>query len=272
MESKQIDSLEQYRELTVGRKMYNNGFSREETKKYIETGRLYYVTHKSAKVFLYDEKRYMQIVFPVENPVDDLKELVSDASLLPLVCYAITDGKPQGYDFEKLVKALGFRQEMEICEFLLADISQRVVLPRKDDIQDVIKQPFQYTQILDLWRENLPYTEIPYLTVDDVKAWESKKQLLYLEDAENNIKAVCCMDGFLGNCTIHHLVVDEKWRGCGYAVELLNECLERSAATGMRRARGWIESRNLASQRSVLRFGFHMTEIKSYQYIYNGGE
>ena len=269
MERIRIDSLDEYKKVIMGKRLYNNGYSMAETQKYIAEGRLYKICCEAAFVLAYDEKRYMQLVIPIIDDVDNLKAIVHSFLETPLVCYVIKDGKKTADEFETLLKRIGFSCHKTIREYALPDITIRTKVASKEYIKYNVIRSSDYQEIVDLWRDNLPYLEIPYISFEDIRQGEQQKQLLFIKDEHDSVVAACGYDKFLGKSTIHHIVVSEEQRGKGYAVDLLNAWLNMADENGIKKARSWIESENTASQRSFEKVGFCMTGTMSYQYIFN---
>ncbi|MBD5520963.1 MAG: GNAT family N-acetyltransferase [Lachnospiraceae bacterium] len=252
------------------RKPINNGFWPDEIKKYISCKRLAYSEIDNTLFLLYDEKKYRQlVVVGILNTEDfDKVKLPND---IPIVCQVVE--KRESSDQKVLrdfLENIGFKCRERIYEYSLNDIGHiKLENPLSEiSIRRKVNNEKDYYRILELWKHNLPFIEIPYISIEDLKKMEDDNHLLILDDVESGqIAGACYFDIYLGTSTIHHIVVDSSYRKCGYGTIILKEWIKELKNLGIKRARSWVEESNIASRKSFEKVDFYMTPNVSYQYI-----
>lgn len=263
----QIDTYDQYRQLSAGKRILNNGFTPQEIQKYIARGGLY---ASEFPVFLYDEVAYYQMCLASVDVVDLTKIL--EWAEKPVICYVRQDGKnaAQSQDLCSALEQTGFEplQLFYEVERLLPDEVEAVAL---DTSAVRFKQTWclaDYARVLALWRKGIPNYELPFMTANDVFDYAKNGRLLALEDVQTGeLIAVNCFDNLLGRSLEHHIVVDENYRGCGYASTIIKEWMAAAKAMGARKAWAWIAETNLASLKLHEKAGFSKTAVQMRQYI-----
>lgn len=258
-----INSYEQYRELLHQQKLYNNGFSKAEITKYIHSDRAFAFEEDSATVFAYDEYKYWHMIIPVDVQVDQLRNIIKDFDR-PIVCYVVTQMSEKMNAFEEFLLKSGFQKNQTIREYGLDNLE--TINTEQIPLLD-IPQERDVEEILDLWLNNLPVVEMPFLSKENMNYWRDRGQLFCIKDNAHVIGA-CCYDAFLGKITVSHVVVSPDERGKGYAFQLINGCIKSAKKKGLRSARAWIEERNVSSQKCFTKIGFRMTSTISIIYIH----
>lgn len=262
-----LNSIEEYRHVISGKKLWNNGFTLVEIKKYISEGRLFYACNAGSCVLLYDEKRYFQLVVMDGISAEELREICGIISG-NIVCF-INDKAQMASRLRELLEEAEFICTERILEYELRDFSCRKASKTGMHIVKNVGNEAEYMQIQTLWQSNLPYMQIPHITIDDIKMWERSERLLVLKTAENALIGASCFDTLLDRSTIHHIVVDHEYRGCGLMQELLTEWINAIDACGIKKARAWVAESNMSSRIGFEKAGFKMTSTVSYQFEKN---
>lgn len=258
-----INSYEQYWEILQGRKLYNNGFSKAEILKYIQDGRLFAFADEYTTVFAYDEQKYWHMVIPMDVKANRLRDIIKDFSC-PVICYVVGQASGKEKTFEEFLLQGGFDRYLTIREYKLDNFEQ-IDETRELELDTV--QDRDMEEILDLWLNNLPMVEIPFLSKRSINHWKDDGKLFCVK-RNNHVIGACCYDAFLGKATVSHVVVAPDERGKGYAARLIYGCMADAKKKGMHNARAWIEERNAASQKCFMKIGFYMTSMMSKIYIF----
>lgn len=263
----QIDTYDKYRQLSAGKRILNNGFTPQEIQKYIARGGLY---ANDLPLFLYDEGAYYQLCLASADAGDLAKAL--EWADKPVICYVRQDGKNalQSQGLCTALEQTGFEPLQLFCEV------ERLV---PDEIETALcdsatvrcKQTWtedDFLQVLTLWRKGIPNYELPLLAECDVADYANNGRLLALEDVETGaLVAASCFDNLLGRSLEHHIVVNETYRGCGYATLMIQMWMAAAKTMGARKAWAWIAQTNLASMKLHEKAGFTKTAVQMRQYI-----
>ena len=265
----QINTMAEYRQFLSGRKILNNSFTAQETQKYIAREALAGI-NSNFPVLLYDEKKYYQMCLSVMN-VEILSEILTTVDKT-VVSYVREDCSRanNNISLRELLSKSGFVELQTFYEFRLK-LDDHSFNPEELSKYGLQKKEVwcekDYARVLELWKDNIPMYELPFIAMEDIEAYVCAGQLIALEDiSSQKTVAAVCFETLLGRSLIRHLVVDKAYRGRGFGATLLRQALAEVQKRGPK-AWAWVAETNTASRKTFEKNGFFITPVKMYQYI-----
>ncbi len=267
---KKVTSFSHYRDLLKGKLLINNVFTPLQTQKYIKKQRLFSDITDDIVWFIYDEETYYQLVLVKAKDSqyafsESLKIFIGNK---PTVTF-IVEEKQSYTELKNFLQNSGLQYRCLSNEYNLTDFDNEKCNSNNDIVMTKINDEGDYYKIIQLWENCLPLIEVPKMSVDDLKEIEEKNQLFFIKNENDEVIAAAYHDMFMGTSTIHHICVSSNCRGQGLAGILLKEWIKKLRELNAKKARSWIEEKNISSQKSFMKLGFEKTNAVSHQYVLN---
>ncbi len=260
-----IVSFDEYHEFISGRSFYNLSFFPEESKRYIADKRLYGIETDSIRFIVFDEGTYCQIAIEQNCEIQVLVKALTYLKKQPVLCFVVKDSDEVD-DYERLLQGSGFKIRQEAGMYVLKAKDFVSDSAMDKHIRNQIKAA-EIPAIMKMWHDELPMEELPLLNRNDVDMLWAQDRQLFIYEVDGIIVGVICYDGFMGSCTLRHLVVKREYRGKGIAKALLQHACRSAKEKGYRKMISWVDNDNTASQKAVEKIGFVRNNNKSYRYM-----
>ncbi len=247
----------------VERVLTNSYLLPDEIAHYAARGRLGYFPLDSGLLFLFRERDFFSAYYYLdarrfEETAIDLEKEVSAAPLL--LSHIFVEGRAPDYlaAMEKFWMAHGLTFNGQFKRLTL-NMSEWGDQSSNQDRQigankTQYAQKEQCSQIQTLWQNNLDVLSAALPFEDELEEAVERREIPVILDENGEIIAAMQFARKGRTAIINHVVVDQRFRRKGLAVEMLRDCFARS--TDLKQVILWVEENNIPASSLYTKLGF----------------